>query len=376
MLAACRGLHAGGFRVSAAGTSRLSAANLSRTVSRRYRVPDPRLDPQGFVTQLVDVLGRVEHALLMPGTEASLLRLSEQRARVEPLVRLGLPPHEIVVRALDKNEMLTVAERVGLGPPPSVVCAGEDDALAAASQLGYPVLLKPAHSLLDDELGVRQRTSRPVEEADALRRELPSFGLPVTVQRRVDGPVISFGGVAVAGGRLLGLCASRYIRTWPASGGSASCTETFEPAAADVERLEEFLRQAGWEGVFELEALLLPEGRLAAIDFNPRPYGSMTLAVGAGANLPALFADHVLGRGPEPQRARPGVTYRWEEAEIRNLFLSLRRGRLGEALALLHPRSRSVGAFFALSDPAPLLGPMIQVPLRLATRLRKGAGSA
>ena len=106
--------------------------------------------------------------------------------------------------------------------------------------------------------------------------------------------------------------------------------------------------------MFQLE---LVEGRdgLASIDFNPRPYGSLALAVAAGANLPAILVDALLGRAPAARVvARPGVRYRWEETEVLNALVALRAGRVGDAARIATPRRGTTHAFFRASDPAPL----------------------
>jgi predicted ATP-grasp superfamily ATP-dependent carboligase len=112
--------------------------------------------------------------------------------------------------------------------------------------------------------------------------------------------------------------------------------------------------------------LELRANQFGAIDFNPRPFGWMTLAVAAGANLPALWCDHVLGRrtGTQAHEARAGVHYRWEEGELRNALGHLRRGRLRAALAVLRPYRRVAHALFRIDDPAPLLARVLSAARR------------
>ena len=96
-------------------------------------------------------------------------------------------------------------------------------------------------------------------------------------------------------------------------------------------------------------------GGFAAIDFNPRLYGCIALATGAGAAIPAVWCRWMLERSSEARPARPGVYYRWEEAEVRNLLLRLRSGRLRDALAVIRPRRPLARAYLRWSDPLPAL---------------------
>jgi predicted ATP-grasp superfamily ATP-dependent carboligase len=368
-LAVCRGLAAVAYRVSGVASSRSAAGHWSRTVARRYTLPSPRLDPAGFVAELAAITAEGEHAVLIPSVDAALLAVSEHREAFAPHVRVGLPPHDIVLRNLDKLALFDAAERVGLPPPAGETCKDVDQAAAVARRYGYPVILKPVRSLARGE--GRTITSAFAADEDELRRLAPEHRAPFTVQRREPGAVVSCGGV-VANGALLGLCVSRYERTWPRTAGSASSSTTIEPPHGLPHRIEQLLGEIGWQGIFELELIETADGRLAAIDFNPRPYGSLTLATAAGANLPAIWCDWLLDRPPVPARCRAGLRYRWEEAELLNLAWAIRNRRLAAAAAVLRPR-RSVFAFFRLADPGPVVARSLAA---LRQRVARRAGSA
>ena len=103
----------------------------------------------------------------------------------------------------------------------------------------------------------------------------------------------------------------------------------------------------------------------------------MALAVGAGANLPALWCDHVLRRHRvSPDGARVGTHYRWEDADIRNALMELRRGRLRSAAAELRPHRQIVHAHFHIDDPAPLLARMLSLAQNVSRRSILGGAHA
>jgi predicted ATP-grasp superfamily ATP-dependent carboligase len=357
-LAVCRGLAAAGYLVSGVAGTSPAAGHWSRSVDRRYRLPNPRLDPEGFVSGLAAIAERGEHAALIPGVDAAVLAVSEHRERFEQHLRLGLPPRHVVARALDKPAFLAAAEAVGIGPPPSALCATVDEAAAAAARVGYPVVLKPPRSLLRDER--RMVTSSFAGDERELRALAPGFDPPFTVQRYESGRVVSVGGVT-GDGSVLGLCVARDLRMWPPRGGFTSASETIPPPEGLVERVGQLLEDLGWQGIFQIELMELADGRLGAIDFNPRPYGSLALALAAGVNLPALWADWLLGKRPAPAESRPAVRYRWEETELLNLLLAAGHGRLHEVAAVLRPRRGTTHAFFRIGDPAPLVARAVAV---------------
>lgn len=347
-LAVCRGLATGGYTVTGVAGKRPAAGHWSRSVSRRLTLPNPRDDPEGFAAGLVEIAARGDHAAIVPGVDAATLAVSEHRAELEPYLRVGLPPHEIVLRALDKPSVLAEAAAAGLGPPPSVTCETAEQALTAAEKLGFPVVVKPTRSLVDGHM----QTTRYADDQRQLRALLAEARFPVTVQRCEPGHVVSVSGVAQAG-ELLAVCVSRDARMWPPRGGFTSASTTIEPPEGLTEGVERFLARLGWQGIFQLE-LVETESGLATIDFNPRPYGSLALALAAGANLPAIWVNALLGRPVAPVVARPGVRYRWEETEILNAAVAAASGRLGDAVRIALPHRHTTHAFFRLADPAPL----------------------
>jgi predicted ATP-grasp superfamily ATP-dependent carboligase len=148
-------------------------------------------------------------------------------------------------------------------------------------------------------------------------------------------------------------------------------SETIPRPPGLVERVEALTTELGWEGMFELELMEHPNGSFGAIDFNPRAYGSLALAVAAGVPLPALWCSWVLGERVEPMQARPGVRYRWEDADLRYLRWQLWARDLDRALRVMRPHRGVVHAYFRFSDPAPSLARMIELA-RIAASRRRG----
>ena len=360
-VAAVRGLAVAGFEVvSAAPREQVAPAHWSRQVSRRIRTPDPLTDEQGFVAALEAAVrdGRID--LLMPGGDASLLDISCARARLEPHARIGLPAAGDVSRTLDKAELSEAATRCGLAPPRTEVCRGIGEALAAAADLGYPVVVKPRRSVIENG-PVRRRSGSDLAAAPAqLAAIVGRLGDEVLVQRCAVGALVSFGGVFVDG-RLLGEAVSRYERTWRPGAGNACFSETIDGSPELRSRVSELLADLGWEGLFELELIEREDARWHAIDMNPRPYGSMSLAIGAGCNLPALWCRHVLGEPVEPARATSGVRYRWTDADLRHGLWQLRAGHPAVAARVLSPRRHVVHAFARRGDPGPGVARLVEM---------------
>jgi predicted ATP-grasp superfamily ATP-dependent carboligase len=362
VVGAVRGLLLAGHDVTAASSKGVAPGQWLRG-AKKVRLPDPGLDALGFVEALEAFLRQSPHELLLAGSEASILAVSAHRELIEPLARHGLPPPEVVERSFDKVALLEDTAAYGLAAPESRVCADRPALDEAVRELGLPLMLKPERSLVPVGRGLRHESSRLVRNHGELTEAAEIFGFPLMAQRsEPEAPVYSFGGVA-AGNRLLGLVFARYERTWPPRVGNASFAETLDPPPALVDALTGVLRAVGWEGIFELELLEFEDGRFAAIDFNPRVYGSLALAVRAGANFPAIWCAW-LDDGSTPGEtvvARPGFRYRLEEAEMRNFLLMLRSADFRTAAGVLRPRRNVAHAYFWWSDPGPLVARVVEI---------------
>jgi peptidoglycan/xylan/chitin deacetylase (PgdA/CDA1 family)/predicted ATP-grasp superfamily ATP-dependent carboligase len=366
-LAACRSLAALGYSVSAAADTGLAPALRSRSCDERLMVPSPKREPAGFVSALERIAQRRDYAVLLPGGDASLLAISRRGRRLEDLVRIGLPPAETVERSVDKIRLLEDGAAAGMPPPPTVVCSSPAEVGEAADEVGYPVMLKPRCSILEEAGGIRHLAVARASSREEAESAAAALGLPVIVQRyETNVQRLSCGGV-FAHDELLGLAVARFMRTWPPGAGAASFAETVEPPSGLVESAVTLLRAVGWEGIFELEVLAFPDGHLAAMDLNPRLFGWLALSISAGADLPAVWCEVLRGGRPRHAVARAGYRYRWEDAELSNLVRLVRAKRIRDAVELTLPRRRVTHAHFYWRDPMPL-------PTRAANVLRRRAG--
>jgi predicted ATP-grasp superfamily ATP-dependent carboligase len=362
-LEACRGLHAAGYAVSGVAPTRLAPGHWSRSVELRLRLPDPREDEAGFVGALAGALRETRHDVLLPGGEGSMLAISRRRELLGDVPH-GLPPDEVVDRALDKVALLEAAEASGLAPPPSRVCTTTEEARAAARSLRYPVVVKPPRSIVRTDGRMQQQAIAIAEDEEALESAAAGSARPFIVQRfETEAVRVSCAGVRLAG-ELRALAVARFQRMWPPRAGAASSAETIEPPPGLVTRVEALLDAIGWEGIFEVEVLGFAKGRFATMDLNPRVFGWMALAGGAGANLAAIWCNALRGSEGPVTVARPGVAYRWEDAELLHVLRRLRAGEIRKAAKVLRPRKPTVYGYGRWRDPAPLAARLVDAAVR------------
>jgi predicted ATP-grasp superfamily ATP-dependent carboligase len=351
-VAACECLARAGYRVGTASSERNAPAAWSRFSNASYSLPNPRLDGFRFSELLAEIAAEDGYATALACSEGSLWAISTNRDAFENALDLGLPPKEVVVNCTDKLALIGAATAAGLAAPETAVCQTDEEAIAAAVRIGFPVVLKPRRTVLSHAGEIRHLASALIGDAESLQARLGETGLPCLIQRREPGSVISCGGV-MADGRLLAATVSRYLRTWPSEGGPVSFSQSIEAQPPLLDSVARLVASLGWSGIFELEMIELANGSKAVLDFNPRIYGSLALAVKAGAPLPAIWCDWLLNGRETRGHGRPGVFYRWEDADLRNSLELLRAGRPLRAISVWRPRSPTAHAYFRWYDPVP-----------------------
>ncbi len=338
-LAAVRALGAAGYRPVVTLTGRWSLASLSRDCTRTVRVPVG--GGGAYASAVRDELGGGAYLTALVASDEALLALEAP-----------------VGHLLDKTALLDRAREADLPVPPSEVYGSFEDLLRAADDLDYPVVVKPS---------VKRFWTFRADGPEDLARRAGDFGR-IIVQPFLDEPLHAVAGVAWEGS-LAASVHQRYERIWPPHCGTSSAAVTVGPDPALEERL---LRLLGdYSGVFQAQF-----AGPYLMDLNPRVYGSLPLAVAAGANLPAIHCDLLQGREPAPVRARPGVFYRWIEGDVRSLVRAVRDGsmRARAAVAALRPRRGAAHSTESFRDPIPMLGRLWSAVGGLVARRPGGIG--
>lgn len=324
-VAAVRALARAGYRAVVTVTGERSAAAVSRGCAGVLRVP--AVDSPGFRAAVTTFLASERNAVVLPASDAVLVALEHPGAAL-----------------VDKGVLPGRAAAAGLAVPETQEFGAADALLAAAGGLAYPVVVKSAV-----KTGTGENTRR-VDDAAHLAAAVESLTGAVVVQPFASGDMRAVCGV-LADGQLLAVVHQAYTRIWPPGCGTASAAVTTAPDLDLEARLPRLL--AGHEGVFQVQ--LIGD---QVIDVNPRVYGSLPLAVAAGADLPDIACRAATGRTPaELVRGRPGVRYRWLEGDLRRLLHDVRGGTLrpGAAARALAPRRGTAHSIESLRDPGPFL---------------------
>jgi predicted ATP-grasp superfamily ATP-dependent carboligase len=289
--------------------------------------------------------------------EPAVLALAGRSDAFPAGMAVGECAPEAVARATDKSALPELAKATGLHTPATVVFQS-GDLERVRDELVFPLVVKPARStrFAGEQTKVMPRMlDRRLESFDDLVRALEDAPSGSWVaQPFLQGDLEAVSGVAWKG-EVVCSVRQRAVRIFPLDCGVSAYAETLPPDPALAEGVGRLMALLGWSGVFETQ-YLRSAGTPYLIDLNPRLYGSIALAIHAGANLPAIWTDLLLGRPPSVNGYAVGVRFRAEHRDLLTLAQLARRHRFREVASGLVPRPRTTHAIFSFRDPGPSLG--------------------
>jgi predicted ATP-grasp superfamily ATP-dependent carboligase len=386
-IAVIRSLGRRGVDVIAADSEARSPGFYSRYASDRLRYPPPRTDPEGTVATLLEAARERRVDLVVPVTEAMVLLLSERRDQFAGISALALPERDAYARTRDKLATLELARQTGVPAPRTALVTTAREALAAASSLGWPVVVKPrsASVLRDDRLVELYEVSYAENEEELGKRMRGLEGRSeVLLQEyyRGEGQGVE---LLLERGRPVAAFQHRRLREVPVTGGASSFRESVPLDPLLYDYAVRLLAALEWTGLAMVEFKLGERGPLL-MEINGRIWGSLPLAVKSGMDFPAHMVELYLGKsaggnGAPHSEYAFGVRSHNLDLEViwigsalrgkrgsRLVAKPSRRAALRAALSLLNPR----GGFDVLSrdDPRPGLVELV----RIARKLRRKVG--
>lgn len=349
-VAAVRALGRSGWSVGVGAPGAVGLAASSRLCRYRHDVRAAHRDLNGFVVGVGRAIAAGGYEVVFGAGEAEVLALSARRDEIAATVPYA--EDDVVLRALDKSELETAAAAAGFAIPAPV-------ALSDVRGPDAPFVVKARRHADPSRPGAPPRVdTNVVFGTSAVRRrvaEIQADGAQPIVQQFVAGDLVAYAAVTNRDCRVVADSMQVASRIWPPFAG-ASCRARTVPVDEDVAAATQRLfTSLGWFGLAELQFVVPDGGEPHLIDFNGRFYGSLSLAVAAGANLPHTWAALATNRPVAPTRGRPGVTYQWLEGDLRRALTQRRGGVVRDVASTLLAGSGARHSLWDASDPAPAL---------------------
>ncbi len=326
-LAVARSLGRRGLRVKMASDLDRPLAGLSRHVHECLRYPNPLADAQAFVDWVADQLRVAPNTLVIPVTERTLVPLMRQRERFAES-QLAVAPTQALEQVLDKDRTVRLAQALGIPVPRSIAVSDLAEAAEAGAALGFPVVVKPARSVGQDG-GQRvpltvSYARHAAELATQVQHALRFGGVILQEYFRGDGVGIE---VIADRGEVRYAFQHRRLHEVPLTGGGSSlrCSEPVVPALRDA--AERLMKALAWHGVAMVEFKYdRTRQDFRLMEINGRFWGSLPLAVAAGADFPAMLHELLstgrVGNWPPP---RDGIVCRQLARDVNWLEHVLRK---------------------------------------------------
>lgn len=357
MLVAARSLTAAGFDVGT-GAFQPSFASMSRYVRRHHTVHECSDDEDRFIADIAAAVGEGGYDIVFCAYELGLLALSRRRAEIEPAL-WPYAPHPVLARAFDKLELFRATQAAGLNAPHT-----EPATAQALETWSGPVVVK-ARNHVPKRFDTGLFAS--AEQGRELVAQIGADGGEPLLQSPLSGRMGAVIVVVGRDGEIVSEIHQEALHTWPPGAGDTVRGLVVAPDPNLSRGIHTLVRDLGWFGLAQIEFVRDQAGRPAITDFNGRFYGSMALATGAGANLPALWAAQALGLSDVTAAiARQGARFQWLNRDLAAGYAAGPLGVLG-ALALAPLSAHSM---WAPRDPLPAIRYLAPEGLRrLRTRL-------
>jgi predicted ATP-grasp superfamily ATP-dependent carboligase len=386
-VACVRSLAKAGHEVSVGADTSWSKAGWSKYCQSSFVYPAPQENSEAFVERIAEEARRFPGTLVLPMTERTTLPLSAYRDVIFATgANMVLPPHEIVLRAFDKQETTKIAQRLGISIPQTFVIKDVNDANEVSEKISYPVVLKPRSSEEVLHNGKVFATGRPIyarNQTEFMSRyyEIARRCSAVLAQEFIEGTGAGYFALMRQGELRVEFAHRRIRDVYPTGSGSALRESSF-PESDVREAAVAILQELKWHGVAMVEFRVRPDGRPVFLEVNGRFWNSLPLAVYAGADFPKLLAEmSEFGEVKSPYAYKAGIRCRWLLGDFRHV-LEVFKGapagypgkypaRVKTLLNFFIPVSGTLHDNFILRDPLPEIGDWLNFILRKLPSLLK-----
>src|SRR5712692_636719 len=143
-LVTVRSLGSRGLRVAALGPS--AAPTFSSRWCKQAFVCPVNESTEGYLPYLEKLLNRIDARVLITTSDATIALIRRHRERLEQRVRIALAKEHALGIAINKEQTLAIAKRLGLGVPRAVILGAVSEVGAALREIGLPAVVKPVES--------------------------------------------------------------------------------------------------------------------------------------------------------------------------------------------------------------------------------------
>jgi len=355
-LAVVRSLGSRGLTLTVGEHTRFAAALFSRYCARAVVYPAPFGRPDEFMEWLLREVSTTRYDMVLPTEYETLRLILKHRRELEKHTRLPFGDISLIANLHDKAWLLRFAMEKGFPCPKTIFTEGKDETGIAkeANGLGYPLVIKPRESSGSRGLVYVTEKNSFLSEYKSVNSKYP---FPLIQEFIPNGGAFGVGALFNFKGEPRAAFVYKRLREYPVAGGPSTLRESVRDYKLRDLGLE-ILKSLKWTGMAMVEFRVdARSGKPVLMEINPRPWGSLHLAVMSGMDFPQLLYRLAVDGDVAPQwDYKTGVRCRWLiPGDLMHLASNILRLKATPGFF-----ERSDGDdIISLKDPLPLAGRLL-----------------
>lgn len=353
--AVVRSLGQMGVEVHVGDPSSLAMSRVSRYCKSFTKLPDFFAEPQRYFYETCEALKKSGAKVLLPGHEDMGI-FCKWQDELPSGVMVVLPKNDTYDIVEDKFDCIELARKHGCPTPWTVKISEMSDLERFRDSSDWPLVIKT-------RIGNGSKGIRIVDSFDELISQFRGLieqyklspGRWPIIQEYLPG-AIAWVSVLYEKGKCVATSSCHPLRHKELDiEGNATLRETgdYDDLVAKAVSLMDAVK---WHGIAQLEFIPDRHGNFMLTEINARPWGSITLPVFSGVDMPYLWYLVAIDKlGPEMVTPYRKVKCKWILGEGIALVELLKKGRLIDALRIFRPQKHCYYDDFGLKDPVPLL---------------------
>ncbi|RCK33581.1 hypothetical protein TH24_21270 [Thalassospira xiamenensis] len=255
-----------------------------------------------YVPAVIDLLKEIGVSVLLPGSDEEALVLAKRKKEIESAGgMMAMSDHSSLARVSDKINLARVIEESHGGGARVLRALNADEALQAIQKLGgtdVPMVLKPSRGRGRRGVFIIGTSSMP--EHDDLPPVITLQDIPEVYEQAfppdmvmpfVSGQNITMD-VLADHGEVAQLVVRRWLENWrfPFPGQEIISFPQIESLGTKI------VNQFKLHGLLDMDFIVSEDGEPTLLEVNPRPSGSVVVALAGGVPLLKQYVNLALGQ--------------------------------------------------------------------------------
>jgi len=261
----------------------------SKYTTNVYIYPNPLTEADSFITHITKYLSNNNFDLLIPVTEKTTLILAQHREQIERYTRLALPDYATLQLVSNKDQTFKIAHEENIPIPQGITVTKTADLEELAQKLNYPIVIKPSQSVAEsnNDTRVKLTVQYAFNSTELIKKSQNILQhTPVILQEYFRGEGVGVEILANHGDIIIAFQHKR-LHELPLTGGGSCLRESVEVNPQLLEYAKRLIKRLNWHGVAMIEFKHNETTQQSCLmEINGRFWGSLPLAVSAGANFP------------------------------------------------------------------------------------------